>query len=184
MDGREFDQKAVRSRDIAGSGFTIVELMIVIGIIGILSAIIIPNYLNAINRAKQKTTMATMRSIAYAWEARATETKSYNAAATKYTLPSVQIDAGAVTSLLTPTYISLLPTTDGWGHPLDFRIDALPGSGQQAMAYSIRSRGRDGVLDNGGKTKSSYTFGTIKRFDCDIVFGSGTFVTEPQGVEQ
>jgi general secretion pathway protein G len=183
MERKEFEQKALRYHAIRGSGFTVLELLIVLGIIGILAAIVIPNYLNAINRAKQKTTMATMRSIAFAWEARATETKSYNAAAIQYTLPSAEIDAVAVGSLLTPTYIRVLPTTDGWGHPLDFWIDALPGSGQSASTYGIRSRGRDGILDGGGNAQT-YTFSAIKHFDCDIVFGSGTFVTEPQGVEQ
>jgi len=163
------------------SGFSIIELLLVVGIIGILAAIVIPNYLNAINRAKQKTTMGTIRAIANAWEARATETKAYNAAAIQYTLPAQQVDAGAVSSLLTPTYIKVLPITDGWGHALDFYIDALPGTSTQASLYAIRSRGRDGLLDKAGKKK--YTFGIISHFDCDIVFGNGTFVTEPQGVE-
>jgi prepilin-type N-terminal cleavage/methylation domain-containing protein len=183
MKTRELEQDDVDLSPVRTAGFSIIELLIVIGIIGILAAIVIPNYLNALNRAKQKTTMGTMRAIAMAWEARATETKSYNAAAAQFTLPSSEIDSVGVTALLTPTYIRILPIVDGWGHPLDFFIDALPASGQSASAYAIRSRGRDGILDNGAGSLSSYTFGTIKHFDCDIVFGSGTFVTEPQGVE-
>jgi general secretion pathway protein G len=180
MERNRLQQHPVRARGVRTAGFTIIELLLVLGIIGILAAIVIPNYLNAINRARQKTTMATMRAVAIAWEARATETKSYNAAGTQYTLPPAQLDVPGITALLTPTYIRTLPTIDGWGHSLDFYIDALPGAGA-ASTYAIRSRGRDGLLDGDGTT---YTFGPIKHFDCDIVFGSGTFVTEPQGVEQ
>jgi general secretion pathway protein G len=183
MGKKKLERDNVDLHRLRTAGFSIIELLIVIGIIGILAAIVIPNYLNALNRAKQKTTMGTMRAIAIAWEARATETKSYNAAATQYALPSAEIDSAGTIALLTPTYIRVFPTVDGWGHPLDFFIDALPGSGQSASAYAIRSRGRDGILDNGAPSLSTYTFGTIKHFDCDIVFGSGVFVTEPQGVE-
>ena len=42
-------------------GFTLIELLIVIAIIGIIAALLIPNFLDALQKAKQKRTVADVR---------------------------------------------------------------------------------------------------------------------------
>src|SRR5215813_2641707 len=89
------------------SGFTLIELLIVVAIIGIIAAIAIPNLLNAIDRSKQKRTMADMRSIGTACEEYSIDNNFY----------PVQTSQAAVTGIATviePTYIKLTPAKDGW----------------------------------------------------------------------
>jgi hypothetical protein len=126
-----------------------------------------------------KRTMADMRTIATAWEARATDVNRYNAAGQQFTEPAYETAPAQLDSVLSPTYIKRMPREDGWGNPFDFRIDA-PIGGAAAQTYEIHSNGRDGSREG-----HAYTAGTATdNYDCDIVYSNGTFIQWPRAAQQ
>jgi len=150
---------------------------IVMATLGIFAAIAIPNLLTAMQRSKQKRSMADMRSITTAWEARAIDENSYGAAGQFQVgadfdwLPR-EVDPKTLEGMLTPTYIRVFPAKDGWQHLYDYAVSL------KADGYSIRSAGRDGAFE-----QTKYVVGATKSFNNDIVFSDGYFVTWPEGVQ-
>ena len=159
-------------------GFTLLELLVVVAIIGIITAIAIPNLLYAVQRAKQRRTMLDMKNMAMAWEARNTEMTRYNAAGAgvSYEGCDQKVDVALVVAALTPTYIRSVPHHDAWGHLFSCYIDQAWGAGTGAQKYVIISGGHDGIID------TEQLEGPITNFDCDIVYGSGRFLSYPDGL--
>ena len=144
-------------------GFTLIELLIVVAIIGIIAAIAIPNLLNAIDRGKQKRTMADIRSIGTAVEQYAIDNNYYPAVTDITTLA---LEATEVV----PIYIRTLPTQDGWRYPIYVN--------STSVGYTLASGGKD------GGDLTGVTWGPTEGFNLPIVFMNGQFAAWPEGVQQ
>jgi type II secretory pathway pseudopilin PulG len=138
--------------------------LVVVAIIGILAAIAIPNLLTAMQRSRQKRTMADIRTVATALEA-------YGVDHDREPYPEGSTVA-ALRTVLQPKYLKNVPAVDGWTSEL--RYMPLPERG-----YVIISAGADKTFD--AETPDQYGGGVTKHFDCDIVFANGSFVQYPGG---
>lgn len=149
-------------------GFSLVELLITIMLIGIISAIAIPGLITAKQRGVQKRSMSDLRSIGSALE--------------EYQIDEDMPPAGNGTAdailnqpYLVPYYIKFLPTHDGWGFDLVYQeTGAFLGSGTTA-SYSIYSLGRWNADD----LAASFGEYDNKSFHFDIYFSDGRFVCWP-----
>jgi len=146
-------------------GFTLIELLIVVAIIGIIAAIAIPNLLNAIDRGKQKRTMADMRSIGTAVE-------SYSIDFNFYPVYSGPVDGSSAGLSIEPVYIKRAPTKDGWSGLMQY--ECADGSEFTVQSYA-KGNANDGLVGTGGPTQS---------FDADIFFSNGAFIQWPEGQQR
>jgi len=134
----------------------LIELLVVTVILGIIAAISIVSLFTALDTAKQRATMADMRSIGRAIEAYHVDHGF---------LPA---DGGGLVALkpaLVPYQISVLITDDHWSKPYSYTSNMTQ--------YTIESFGKDGV------DGPNINYLTRHDFNRDIVLSDGMFVAAP-----
>ena len=174
----------IRNRE---KGFTLIELLIVVAIIGIIAALLIPNFLDALQKAKQKRTLSDARSMVTAFMSLVTDLSSAAAAgastsAAVYDVTKGGMDATTadrVEELLVTRYIQTLPALDGWKNAYEFYMGATITS---AQLFAVVSGGRDGSIDQG--EAFVVTSFTPTDYEQDIVWADGFAVRFPQNLKR
>jgi len=170
----------MRRAATAQKGFTLIELLIVIAIIGIIVSMLIPNLLDAMQKAKQKRTIADVRitgTAMFSWL-----TDQVGAAAAGQTNTNVVISsygtvrtAASLESVLAPTYLQVVPPIDGWKFPYEYYLKT--GSlVHERQVMLIRSQGRNRAFSGGDYTVTSFE---TTDYDQDIVWADGFMVRWP-----
>ena len=161
-------------------GFTLIELLIVIAIIGIIAALLIPNFLDALQKAKQKRTVADVRNTGtamFSWLTDQVGAAAAGASASDVSLGSyaTALSGAAVGSILTPQDMQDVPNVDGWKTPYEYYLKTAAPLDPQVMA--IRSMGRN--KSKSGDVYSVTSFDPTD-YDQDILWADGFFVRWPQ----
>lgn len=134
-------------------GFSLIELLIVVAIIGIIAAIGIPMLMDAVDRSKQRRSMGDMRSIAVA-------NGTYNVDQQDY--------APNLAALVGGEYLQVAIINDGWGNAFQYNTTG--------DAYDLTSLGSDGAAGPAAPVPW-----VNDPFEPDIVLADGTFTQAPEG---
>lgn len=135
-------------------GFSLIEMIVVVAILGILVSIVVPALLKAVDRSRQRRSMADMHTVA-----------SVNAA---YAVDNMRF-VNVLTDL-EPLYILDAPALDAWGTAYQY----VPGANN--LTYVLSSLGSDAAV---GPAAPSPWYD--EPFNADIILDTGRFTQAPAG---
>jgi type II secretion system protein G len=175
-------------------GFTLIELLIVVAIIGILAALLIPNALEAIQKAKQKSAMKEIMSMSTAAADYITDHGDWTGASSSNPLASAT--EWFPTNVAT-FYLKICPINDPWNtgyfvnlgeSDVEAYVSGADASDVGSDDFCIASVGRNKVA--GPRQASDYStttpeagFYNVSRmgdFDNDLVCWNGSWIVGPR----
>jgi len=122
-------------------GFTLIELMIAVVIVGILAAIAIPSYLRYVERAQARDAQAAMQSLALALERRYSQTYRYGPDADSVEPSSVDLFPSQSPESGDAKYTLKLTITDSGQRYLISANRATGSAGEACNSLSLDSQG-------------------------------------------
>jgi general secretion pathway protein G len=138
------------------AGFSLIELLIVVALIAIIAGIAMVNLIGALDRSKQRATMADMRTIAVGIEVYQIDKGFMPTAGTMIQLRSALI----------PYQASVIPIVDRWGRSFSYS--------QNGSSYTIESFGKGGV------DGAEVTYQTRADTTLDLILSDGMFTFAPE----